>query len=294
MGYNPYRRGDNGQFTTKAQAGAVIEKDYNDAIAAGDTARASEIATFAVDHLPESKIAQQILQQAYGSTATASKHQSKDELLSSLDVDPIAQYYQQAEDLDKDVANARNALKIALDKEKDAEHALTNTLQSLGANLDFPSQNRLARARENEWNASRRVKEAGLVLQKAERERRVLDLSERTFPAPSALDGFVAPFTLTRNSVPLTEKQQDLVSKASELTHFGPDYERPIAETLDLLGRAHDERETGYASKRLKRLYQDAMDRQARRRVHDNAGIVDNSDNAENFYKAHNGSTTSC
>ena len=75
-GYNPYRREDNGQFTTKDQVGAVVEKDYNDAIAAGDTARASEIATFAVNELPESKISQQILQQAYGNTATVSKDHS--------------------------------------------------------------------------------------------------------------------------------------------------------------------------------------------------------------------------
>ena len=66
-------RDADGKFVPKAEAGRIAARDYDDALMRGDTERASSIATFAINKIPETPFARSLLEQAHGTFATVSR-----------------------------------------------------------------------------------------------------------------------------------------------------------------------------------------------------------------------------
>lgn len=75
-GYNPYRR-ENGEFSTKEEAGAQILEDYKAALDEGNTALSEAIFEYVSEKMPDSELGREMLTERFGSIASHRTEKTK-------------------------------------------------------------------------------------------------------------------------------------------------------------------------------------------------------------------------
>lgn len=91
-GYNPYRK-SNGEFSSKDEIGDLNEKlasDLVDAHDAGDDRLAAQIESYAMEKLPESPMGKKLLEDRYGTSATAQRQTADHSKLGVRDLQRLA------------------------------------------------------------------------------------------------------------------------------------------------------------------------------------------------------------